>query len=78
MEAWFSKIITHGTIQLEQDGLITNSLKEVPGMFGRTKTISIKNVNPILKNDAIKVKMMPYKIKISAASRGVFGSLRSQ
>jgi hypothetical protein len=56
MEAWFDKLITYETSQLKQQGLITDSFKEIPGKFGKTKTITIKNVDPILKNEAIQIR----------------------
>ena len=55
METWFNRLIDYETSQLEQQKLITNPSKEVPGRSSKTKTILIKNVDPILKNEAIQL-----------------------
>jgi hypothetical protein len=56
INSWFSSIIENENLLLERQGLITEEHKEIPSRFGKTKTIAIKTVNPILKNDAIQLK----------------------
>lgn len=56
VNSWFSTINYKEQEYLEQQGLITNSIEETQGMFGRKKMITIKNVNPKLREDAIQLK----------------------
>lgn len=56
VNTWFNMIISKEKEYLERAGLITNSTEEVAGMFGRMKTITVKNVSPQLHEDAIQMK----------------------
>lgn len=56
VNSWFSTIIYKEQYYLEQQGLITSTTEETTGMFGRKKTIIIKNVNPQLREEAIQLK----------------------
>ena len=56
VNSWFSSIKEIEQKYLEQQGLITNATKETKGMFGKTRTITVKNVNPQLREDAIQMK----------------------
>lgn len=56
INSWFASILLKEQFYLEQQGLITNAQEEVAGMFGSKRTITTKVVNPILKEEAIKLK----------------------
>lgn len=53
---WFSNIRYKAKDHLEQQGLITTRTEETEAMFGRTKTITIKDVSPQLREEAIRMK----------------------
>ena len=53
---WFSSILYKEQIYLENEGLITNTTEETNGFFRSKRTITIKNIDPILKEEAIKIK----------------------
>ena len=53
---WFSNIRYKAKDYLEQQGLITTRTEETEAMFGRTKTITIKDVSPQLREEAIRMK----------------------
>lgn len=56
VNSWFSTINYKEQENLEQQGLITNTTEETAGMFGKTRTITVKNVSPQLREDAIQMK----------------------
>lgn len=56
VNSWFSTINYKEQKYLEQQGLITNTTEETAGMFGKTRTITVKNFNPQLREDAIQMK----------------------
>ena len=56
VNSWFSTINYKEQEYLEQQGLITNSIEETQGMFGRKRMITIKKVNPKLREEAIQLK----------------------
>ena len=56
VNSWFSSINDKEQSYLEQQGLITTTTEETTGMFGRPRTITVKNVNPQLREDAIQMK----------------------
>ncbi len=51
--SWFSFICDKEQSYLEAQGLITSTSEETDGMFGRKKTIIVKNVNPQLREEAL-------------------------
>ena len=53
---WFRNIYYKAKDHLEQQGLITTRTEETEAMFGRTKTITIKDVSPQLREEAIRMK----------------------
>lgn len=53
---WFDKIISKEEKYLENEGLIVENTEETAAMFGRKKMITVKNVDPKLKEEAIKLK----------------------
>lgn len=56
VNSWFSSIKYKEQSKLEEQGLITSTTEETAGMFGKTRTITVKNVNPKLRDDAIQLK----------------------
>lgn len=56
VSSWFSSIDDQVELNLEKEGLITLTQETTQGMFGTSKNITIKNVNPKLKEEAIQLK----------------------
>ena len=56
VNSWFLMIDYKEQKNLEQQGLITITTEETKGIFGKTKTITVKNVNLQLREDAIQMK----------------------
>ena len=56
VNSWFLTIKIKEQVYLEQQGLITNATEETEGMFGKTRTITVKKVNSQLREDAIQMK----------------------
>ena len=56
VSSWFSSIYDQVELNLEKEGLITLTQETTQGMFGTSKNITIKNVNPKLKEEAIQLK----------------------
>ena len=56
VNGWFSTIVRREQDYLEQQGLITNATEETAGMFGSKRTITVKNVSPQLREDAIQLR----------------------
>lgn len=56
VSSWFSSIDDQVELNLEKEGLITLIQETTQGMFGTSKNITIKNVNPKLKEEAIQLK----------------------
>ena len=53
---WFSTFLKNEQTELENQGLITDSIKETDARFGRKKTINVKKVSQELFEDAIHLK----------------------
>lgn len=56
VSSWFSSIDDQVELNLEKEGLITLTQETTQGMFGTSKNITIKNVNPKLKEEAAQLK----------------------
>lgn len=56
VSSWFSSIDDQVELNLEKEGLITLTQETTQGMFGTSKNVTIKNVNPKLKEEAIQLK----------------------
>lgn len=56
VRSWFNSIDDQVELNLEREGLITLTQETTQGMFGTSKTITIKNVNPKLKEEAAQLK----------------------
>ena len=56
VSSWFSSIDDQVELNLEKEGLITLTQETTQRMFGTSKNITIKNVNPKLKEEAIQLK----------------------
>ena len=56
IDIWFNSLNIKTQIELEKQGLITPEQEKTTGMFGRERIITIKKVNPQLREDAIKLK----------------------
>lgn len=56
IDSWFSTFIYNEQAELETQQLITSRVEATPGMFGKTKNITVKVVSPVLLNDAIHLK----------------------
>lgn len=56
VDNWFSSILQQEQIELENQQLITTIQKESVNIWGKPKTISVKQVNPSLLNEAIELK----------------------
>lgn len=52
---WFKEVITYETKILESSGFITKTTKEVPGMFGKTRTVVTQHAQPSIRNSAIEL-----------------------
>lgn len=56
VRSWFNSIDDQVELNLEKEGLITLTQETTQGMFGTSKNITIKNVNPKLKEEAAQLK----------------------
>lgn len=52
---WFREVITYETRKLEEAGVIKSREKEVTAMFGITRKISVKQLEPVIKEQAVEV-----------------------
>lgn len=56
VESWFENFLWVEEAKLEAEEIITISYKEVKNFFGRKKTIIVKDVNPMLLEEAVELK----------------------
>ena len=56
MDNWLSNASLTTQLQYEKEGLITNKIIETAGMFGRKRTVTIKQVSQNLYDEAVKLK----------------------
>ena len=56
LDNWLSNASLTTQLQYEKEGLITNKIIETTGMFGRKRTVTIKQVSQNLYDEAVKLK----------------------
>lgn len=56
IQSWFLNFNLMEQTELEKQGLITEHQEEITGVFGRKRMITVKQVNPQLREEAIQLK----------------------